>query len=307
MTAELGSAYPDASGGVVWVEKAFGAGAGWTCGFLGFISGATDTAIYPILFLDYVLQVVNIEEPHPWLHYAAISIFAMVLSYINYRGLDVVSDLSIAICAISMSPFIVAFLLGVWKVDPHRWLRLPEASSGEVTDSIRTGMKSVLWGPLCNNLFWNYNSYDSAASFSAEVEDPGKSFPRAVFWSVLFVAGAYLLPLLIVLGISDAPQTAWVDGYMATAISDVAGKWLEDWLIFAAAITNIALFQAEMATDAFQVMGMADRGYLPKIFATRSRYGTPTYGILLGLTIVLLVSTTELDSIIELLNFNYAM
>lgn len=312
MTAELGSAYPDASGGVVWVEEAFGARAGWCCGFLAFVSGATDTAIYPILFLDYVMQVVNTEDPHPWLQYAAVSIFAMVLSYINYTGLPVVGNLSTVICALSMSPFIIAFLLGVWKVEPHRWFQLPKASVDMVDDNSsswmsRLSLSGILWRPFLNNLFWNLNSFDSAASFSAEVDDPGRSFPRAMLWSVLLVASSYILPLLIVLGVSDAPQSAWVDGYLAAAIAEVDGAWLEAWLVFAAGITNIALFQAEMASDAFQVMGMADRGYLPRIFSTRSQYGTPTYGILLGLSIVLLMSVTNLESLIELLNFNYAM
>ena len=32
MTAELGSTFPEASGGVAWVEEAFGPGAAWLCG-----------------------------------------------------------------------------------------------------------------------------------------------------------------------------------------------------------------------------------------------------------------------------------
>lgn len=312
MTAELGSTFPDASGGVAWVEEAFGSQAGWTCGFLGFLSGATDTAIYPILFLDYLLQLFRFEDPHPWIQYAAVSILAMGLSYINYRGLPVVGHLSTAICVVSMSPFIIAVFLGVWKVEPQRWFWLPEISEDVGDNDARSGwisrlsLSGVMWRPFLNNLFWNLNSFDSASSFSAEVDNPA-SFPRAMSWSVLMVACSYFVPLLIVLGVTDAPQSAWVDGYLATAIAEVNGVWLEGWLIFAAGITNIALFQAEMASDAFQVMGMADRGYLPPIFSTRSQYGTPTYGILLGLSIVLLISVTNLDSIIELLNFNYAM
>jgi len=42
MTAELGSAFSnDASGGVVWVEQAFGPSLGFISGFLSWISGAT--------------------------------------------------------------------------------------------------------------------------------------------------------------------------------------------------------------------------------------------------------------------------
>ena len=39
MTAELGSAFPEASGGVAWVEEAFGAQAGWLSGYFGWVSG----------------------------------------------------------------------------------------------------------------------------------------------------------------------------------------------------------------------------------------------------------------------------
>ena len=45
ITAELGTTFSvdDASGGLVWVELAFGPGAGWMAGYLGWIAGATDS------------------------------------------------------------------------------------------------------------------------------------------------------------------------------------------------------------------------------------------------------------------------
>lgn len=41
MTAELGTVFPEASGGVAWVEEAFGTNMGWMTGYLGWIAGAT--------------------------------------------------------------------------------------------------------------------------------------------------------------------------------------------------------------------------------------------------------------------------
>jgi hypothetical protein len=43
VTAELASTFPEAAGGVAWVEEAFGSTAGWMTGYLGWISGATDS------------------------------------------------------------------------------------------------------------------------------------------------------------------------------------------------------------------------------------------------------------------------
>lgn len=39
LTAELGTAFPEAGAGVAWVEEAFGPSAGWICGYLGWIAG----------------------------------------------------------------------------------------------------------------------------------------------------------------------------------------------------------------------------------------------------------------------------
>ena len=122
------------------------------------------------------------------------------------------------------------------------------------------------------------------------------------------VVASYFVPLLVALGASKAPQSAWEDGYFSVVAKTIAGPWLEGWLVFAAGISNIGLFQAELSSDAFQLMGMAERGYLPRIFATRSRHGTPTYGILVGLIVIVTMGIlTNLESLIEMLNFNYAM
>jgi amino acid permease len=38
--------------------------------------------------------------------------------------------------------------------------------------------------------------------------------------------------------------------------------------------------QAEMSADSFQLQGMAERGFLPKAFNVRSKFGTPTVAII---------------------------
>ena len=49
VTAELGAAFQDPSAGVAWVEEAFGEKMAYLCGYLAWVSGATDNAIYPTL------------------------------------------------------------------------------------------------------------------------------------------------------------------------------------------------------------------------------------------------------------------
>ena len=54
-----------------------------------------------------------------------------------------------------------------------------------------------------------------------------------------------------------------------------------------------------MSADAWQLMGMAERGYLPKILAQRSHYNTPKYGIAIGLLVIIAMSVADFSQLVE--------
>lgn len=56
----------------------------------------------------------------------------------------------------------------------------------------------------------------------------------------------------------------------------VGGHWLSWWMVAAAAVSQIGQFEAEMSSDSFQLLGMAERGFLPRGLARRSKHDTPT-------------------------------
>ena len=318
MTAELGSAYPEAAGGVAWVEEAFGPAAGWQAGYLGWVAGATDNAIYPVLFLDYVMQLgfsAQIHEMNPFLRFSLLSSTSILLGYLNWRGLHIVGNMSIVIGILSMAPFVAMVLIGLFKLDTSRWFEIPEPSviaggeSEQESKGLLSGLFSsaILWRPLFNGLFWNLNSFDATASYSAEVRDPGYVLPRALMWGWALMLVGYLLPLMIAIGATDSEPSDWVDGYLTTAAEEIGGEWLGAWLVFAAGVSNIAQFEAELSADAFQLMGMAERGFVPKIFATRSQHGTPTFGIILGVAVIIMMGSFNFEELVEMLNFNYSV
>lgn len=237
-----------------------------------------------------------------------------VLSAINYTGLELVGNLSMVVCVISMSPFIIMCIFAIPQLDVNRWFIMPDPNLSDLNlDQDGGGLlpiplfAGVLWRPLLNSLFWNLNSFDVGASFAGEIRDPQRVFPRAMFLSIVFVVLGYLLPLLAALGAVDTEQQDWDAGYFTNVSTKIAGPWLGAWTVFAAAISNIALFEAEMSGDAYQLMGMADRGLIPKLFTKRSRYGTPTNGILLGTFVIVAMSIADFDQLVEMLNFAYSL
>jgi amino acid transporter len=271
-------------------------------------------AIYPVLFLDYVFQLWTSaadDEVSPFVRFMLLSSTSILLGYLNWLGLHIVGNMSIVIGIISMSPFLIMVLIGTFKLDTSRWLEIPSSNDGggEPAQGLWSALLSgaILWRPLLNNLFWNLNSFDSTASYAAEVRDPGYVLPRSLGLGVVFMMAGYMLPMLVAIGATDSEPEDWVDGYLTTAAEEIGGEWLGAWVVVAAGVSNIALFQAELSADAFQLMGMAERGFVPKIFATRSRHGTPTYGVMMGVLVIIAMGSFDLEELIEMLNFNYAI
>ena len=81
----------------------------------------------------------------------------------------------------------------------------------------------------------------------------------------------------------------------------------EGWVVFAAFLSNFGLYNAEMSGDSYTLYGMANKGMLPSLFSVRSRHGTPTNAIIFATIVVIVFSAAHLDSLIEMLNFNYAV
>lgn len=120
----------------------------------------------------------------------------------------------------------------------------------------------------------NLNYWDSASSFAGEVENPGRTYPRALLACVTLVVLCYGLPIFVGTGAASVAAAAaaagsgsgggpeevrwslWVDGYFAEVAEAIAGRWLGVWVVLAAAAANIGLFEAEMTSDALQIMGM---------------------------------------------------
>ena len=128
-----------------------------------------------------------------------------------------------------------------------------------------------------------------------------------MIWAIIFVTLSYLLPLLMATGVADAPQSGWVNGYLETVTYSIGGPILGLWLVLGAAVSNIGQFEAELSSDSFLLMGMADRGYLPKFLSHRSPYGTPTVGILICLVVIILCLTKGLSTVVAMENCCYTV
>ena len=123
---------------------------------------------------------------------------------------------------LSLLPFVILCAAGF--IQGLDWGRLTELPAG--------GLGGVQWAPFLTVVFWNINYLDNAAPFAADVRDPGKAFPRAMFLALVVVVLSTALPLLVAVGATTFPFSDFTDGFFATVAESVVAKWLGAWVVF---------------------------------------------------------------------------
>lgn len=290
ITAEMGTMFPENGGYVVWVSSALGPFWGFQQGWVKWLSGVIDNALYPVLFLDYLKSAIPaLEGGFPRI--IAVLVLTAILTFMNYRGLTIVGWVAILLGVFSLLPFIVMGVIAIPKIEPSRWL---------IVD-----LGTVNWSLYLNTLFWNLNYWDSISTLSGEVENPSRTLPKALFYALIMVVLGYIVPLLTGTGAIPVDREVWSDGYFADIAKILGGVWLRTWVLAAAALSNMGMFVAEMSSDSFQLLGMAEIGMLPSFFAKRSRYGTPLTGILFSASGVILLSWLSFQEIVAAENYLY--
>ncbi|XP_019705703.1 polyamine transporter PUT1 isoform X2 [Elaeis guineensis] len=290
ITAEMGTMFPENGGYVVWVSSALGPYWGFQQGWMKWLSGVIDNALYPVLFLDYLESTIPALGGGLPRAFAVLGLTAL-LTFMNYRGLTIVGWVAVFLGVFSILPFIIMGLMAIPKLRPKRWLVV--------------NLHNVDWNLYLNTLFWNLNYWDSISTLAGEVDNPSKTLPKALLYALILVVVGYLYPLLAGTGAIPLDRELWTDGYFSDIAKIVGGVWLTWWVQGAAALSNMGMFVAEMSSDSFQLLGMAERGMLPEFFSKRSPYGTPLIGIMFSASGVLLLSWLSFQEIVAAENFLY--
>lgn len=284
------------------------------------------------MILDYALQLGPVHLGKG-IRFILLSCISIILGYVNWLGLHLVGKIMIVIALLALGPFVVMIIVGSFQIDDtSRWLMTPSSEyaaaaasqtnngnndanmdGDDSTSSYYNGLfpnmelGNIIWRPFLNALFWNLNSFNHAAHFAGDVHDVGMTYPRAIFIAWTIVVTIYFLTLIVAIGATDSVQEDWREGYLSKAAKEIGGPFLGGWVAFAAAVTNIAMFQTELSKNSLLLAGMAERNYLPEFFQTRSTHNTPTYAILTLICVSIIGGIATFDKLVEILNFQYAI
>ncbi len=264
MIGELSAALPFEGGYYAWVRRAMGDFWGFQEAWLSLAASIFDMAIYPALFVAYLTQLL------PWFsvgHRGVMAGLAVVIActVLNIAGVKVVSTTSLWLFFALSAPFAAIVLLSPWK-------------HGALFHSAPAASNVGLIGGLLICM-WNYMGWDNASTIAAEVDQPQRTYPRAMMLALLAVAVSYVVPVGAV-WMTGLPPASWETGSWAEIAGMLGGPLLKAALIAGGMFSAFAMFNALVMSYSRLPLAMAQDGLLPKFFGKlHPRTGAPWVAI----------------------------
>ena len=263
VATELSSALPEEGGFVRWVEMALGEFWSFQTAWWYWIKMLADTAIYPILFSQYLKYWY--PELGGWRMRAVRVAIVWLFVGINLRGIRTGGRVAVGFTLFVMVPFAIFVALGA----PHFTPAALHPLIAEGKDTIRALGVALMLG------MWCYNTLDSVSIVSGEVQNPTRTFARAYAVAIPCIFLTYFLPVVVGLGV-DPAYASWPDHHFSTLGFRLGGEFLGSWIALGALISNVSLFHGALMVNTRVPMVLAEEGRFPSPFASiGARYGAP--------------------------------
>ncbi len=159
--------------------------------YLSWTAGVIDSVVYPILAFDIVSKPLLPagHELDPWLAYAFKLAICAVWMVPNFIGIQCVGKGMVLLGFIVLSPFVALTILC-----------LSHATWSNVFVVSPEGGQVSSWMSLFNVIYWSMAGFDCISTIAGEVQNPGKTLPKALFITIVMVVLTYLLPLVAATG-----------------------------------------------------------------------------------------------------------
>jgi amino acid transporter len=267
MIGELASAIPAEGGFYIWVRRAMGPFWGYQESWLSLSASIFDMALYPSIFVLY-LGKFSPAQGDGWRGYGWSLAVVAICCVWNLRGGPEVGRDSVGLGALLLAPFAIFVALGLWRgFTQHPAIAwTAPASSSAFSAAILVAM-------------WNYMGWDNASTVAQEVEDPQRTYPRAMIYATLLTTVTYILPL-VAMAMAGLSIDSFSTGDWSSAARAIGGPLLGTAVVVGGCITGVGMFNALVMSYTRLPMAMAEDGMLPRVFGRTNKRGVPWVSVL---------------------------
>jgi amino acid transporter len=274
--AKLGATFPSAGGATHFLVKSFGDGvlAGGLNLFMwaGYI---ISLALYATAFGGYAATFVTTAPSALLLKSLAVA-SVVLLTLVNAFGATFMGRWETVIVAVKVAILVLFAAVGLCFIRP-----------GYLSPELWPETKSILFG--AGVVFIGYEGFGLITNAAADMRDPRKLLPRALYTSVILVIALYLAVALTVTGnLSDYEIEQSKDYALAEAAKPFLGQFGFRLIAIAALFSTASAINATLFGSANVCYMIARDGELPAGLS-RSEWKDATGGLLLTAALVVVV------------------
>ncbi len=304
--AELGSAFPEAGGGYLWVKEALGGTQGFLGGWMSWFAHAVAGSLYALAFGSFATELYLMAGlpafglDHEWLRLIFMTLIVFAFTTLNYRGASETGTVGNIITVTKV--IILALFCGFGLV---AMFRHPEDWTTRFTEGfLPNGWTGVM--VAMGLTFIAFEGYEIIAQSGEEIKDPKRNLPRATFISIGVVVFIYILVAFVAIGAITAPAGMRTYQFLGeqgeVAIVEAASQVMPFGaliLLISAVASTMSALNATTYSSSRVSFAMGRDLNLPKIFARiHPVRHTPYWAVIFsGLFIVLMAWALPIEDV----------
>jgi amino acid transporter/nucleotide-binding universal stress UspA family protein len=297
--AELGSAFPEAGGGYLWVKEGLGGAQGFLAGWMSWFAHAVAGSLYALAFGRFATELwVLAGFPLLGLSVGQMTLVLMTLivllfTVINYRGASETGLIGNIVTMAKVAILVLFVIFGLAAM-----YRAGDWVERFTTDFMPNGIVGVLMA--MGLTFIAFEGYEIIAQSGEEVVDPKRNIPRAIFVAIGVVVVVYLLVGFTSIGAIRPPGGIAPHEYLAerkeVAIVEVARQVFPRGigavvLLFSGLVSTMSALNATTYSSSRVSFAMGRDHNLPAVFArVHSLRHTPYWAVVLSGGLMILMA-----------------
>ena len=273
--AELGSAFPEAGGGYLWVKEGLGGAQGFLAGWMSWFAHAVAGSLYGLAFGRFATELwimAGLPTFGLSVHQMTLGLMSLIIvifTALNYRGASETGTVGNVITVTKVAILGLFVIFGLLAM-----LRTEAWHARFTTGFMPNGFVGVL--VAMGLTFIAFEGYEIIAQSGEEVVDPKRNIPRAIFLAISIAVVIYVLVGITAIGATIPPAGMKTYEYLGqqkeVAIVEVARQVFPLGigavvLLFSGLVSTMSALNATTYSSSRVSFAMGRDHNLPAIFA----------------------------------------
>ena len=305
--AELGSAFPEAGGGYLWVKEGLGGASGFLAGWMSWFAHAVAGSLYALGFGRFATELWTMAGASTFglsidqMSLIFMTLIIVIFTLINYRGASETGTIGNIVTMTKVIILVFFVLFGILAM-----LRTEAWHQRFTTGFLPNGFLGVF--AAMGLTFIAFEGYEIIAQSGEEAIDPKRNIPRAIFLAVGIAVTIYILVSVTAIGATNPPPGMKAYVYLGQqkeiAIVDVAQQVFPRGiggvlLLFSGLVSTMSALNATTYSSSRVSFAMGRDHNLPTFFSrVHPVRHTPYWAVLLsGIFMLLMAWSLPLEDV----------